>query len=157
MYSASCQCFKWKNRCFTIMRKTKCVAFFSIRILCVRFHFRSVSCSSKWIFIVRFSSKILIRLYFTKFTIIQVKNWYGTRLWLTRHVPFIFFYLSQQALYEILLDYILQNKSFSFSTIPVKNMTWIIMEIPCHLSRFCFPCWNIIRALDKFKSWNFHG
>ena len=58
---------------------------------------------------------------------------------------------------------------------PVKNMTWILMEI--HVTNWrlfgpnphqipwvfhvlypgfiCFPCWNMTWILDKFKSWGF--
>ena len=65
--------------------------------------------------------------------------------------------------------------------IPVKNVTWILMEIPCHFmsqidgslvdmdTKFhdhsmhiytgfiCFPSSNMIWILSKFNSWNFYG
>ena len=77
---------------------------------------------------------------------------------------------------------IVKLPGIGYFTAPVKNVTWILKEIPCHfmsqldlvavwsklspnsmtipchLSSFiCFPCGNMTWILDKFKSWNFHG
>ena len=71
-----------------------------------------------------------------------------------------------------------RSPTINIIVLPVKNVTWILMAIPCHFISqldstavwskstpnsmtipgfICFPCPIMTWISDKFKSWNFHG